>query len=39
MRETVAGPRLKRGVNTKATALSNIIFRRFQVLEYRAQAL
>jgi hypothetical protein len=32
-------PRLKRGVNTKAAALSNIIFRRFQVVEIRAQSL
>jgi hypothetical protein len=37
MRETVAGSRLKRGVNTKPDRLSNVIFRRFQVVEFFAQ--
>tara|TARA_R110000796_G_scaffold37476_5_gene94532 strand:+ start:243 stop:380 length:138 start_codon:yes stop_codon:yes gene_type:complete len=38
-RETVAGPRLKRGVNTKPDLLSNVIFRRFQVVEIFLQSV
>jgi len=37
--EPLPARRLKRGVNTKAKALSNVIFRRFQVVEIAAQSL